>query len=367
MSQHRRLNVLLVAACVSVTLLLSLPATAQDIEVNSADPSSALQGTTGLTVTVTGNGFGRGAQVDFFLPGTETPGGISVRNVSAKGSKRLEVTIDVAPDATVSSFDIQVAVNGRRGRGTELFNVKPNGGGGGKPGLVECDHDVYPFCLASVGKFHPVPARDYAMTRGGRYTELTSGDFGDILGAMTQGVSANALCDAYDVVVIEWNSPRIKQLSWQRLLDYMACGGGVVFEDPNNVDALAPSVSTIEIRVHSKNQPRTVQLDEACVDAAVPLCGPPLSVGPFEVVNIHIVFDLGGDPGLLPFLRLAEGGEAQVVGLYGQFGTGRIVLTGPDNNFHGDDAITPTDPDDQARMNQYDLVINELDWVLSGP
>ncbi len=109
--------------------LLSIPVAAQDIEVTSADPSSAEQETTGLLVSISGNGFDKGAKVAFYVTGTVDPGGIAVGRVTFRGPKRLEATIDVAAEATVADFDIEVTSNGRRGRGTELFRVVEKGSG----------------------------------------------------------------------------------------------------------------------------------------------------------------------------------------------------------------------------------------------
>ncbi|MEE8138458.1 MAG: hypothetical protein V3T81_06255, partial [Thermoanaerobaculia bacterium] len=67
-----------------------------------------------------------------------------------------------------------------------------------------------------------------------------------------------------------------------------------------------------------------------------------------------------------PFLSLPLQ-EGAVVGLYGEFDNtlgGRIVLTGPDNNFHGDNNMDLGDPADVEKMNHYDLLFDEIDWVL---
>jgi hypothetical protein len=82
-------------ACAVVALLVFAPlgiANAQ-VMVTAADPSAAPQGTLSLDVTITGNGFDSTAQVDFLVTGTTNPGGITVRKVSVKGSKRLVATI----------------------------------------------------------------------------------------------------------------------------------------------------------------------------------------------------------------------------------------------------------------------------------
>ncbi len=109
-----------------------------DVTVTSADPAEAPQGTVSLDVTVTGNGFDSSAQVAFLVTGTTNPGGITVRKVSVRGSKKLIATIDIADTAVVDKFDIQVALSdGRKGKGTTLFTVqlKPNADPCTRPGL----------------------------------------------------------------------------------------------------------------------------------------------------------------------------------------------------------------------------------------
>lgn len=120
-------------------LAVALPASAQVITVTSAVPDTTEQGTLGLVVAISGDGFAKGAKVDFFVTGTTNPGGINVKSVKVKNAKSLEATIDVAPDAqTDLKFDIQVMSNGRTGKGTELFSVKVKVTGGDltPPGMV---------------------------------------------------------------------------------------------------------------------------------------------------------------------------------------------------------------------------------------
>ena len=71
------------------------------------------------------------------------------------------------------------------------------------------------------------------------------------------------------------------------------------------------------------------------------------------------------DSGLEPFLFLENFDD--VVGLYGEFDSGRIVLTGPDNNFHGSLNGDPNDPAGEARRNHYNLLFNEINWLLAAP
>jgi hypothetical protein len=46
------------------------------------------------------------------------------------------------------------------------------------------------------------------------------------------------------------------------------------------------------------------------------------------------------------------------VGLYGEFGSGRIVLTGPDQDFHSHRGSTS-----EFEKNQYRLLLNTIRWV----
>lgn len=109
-----------------VLWLLPLGAAQAQVAVTSADPSSAPQGTVSLDVTVNGNGFDNSAAVSFLVTGTTNPGGITVKKVSVRGSRKLIATIEIADTAVVSNFDIQVELSGgRKGKGTSLFAVIP--------------------------------------------------------------------------------------------------------------------------------------------------------------------------------------------------------------------------------------------------
>ena len=113
---------LAVLALVSVGILPS--ASAQDIEVTGADPPEAEQGTVNLDVTITGSGFAKGARAAFLVTGTENPGGIVVNQTTFNSATKLTANIDVALDAVVGSFDIQVTSKGRTGKGLNRFSVK---------------------------------------------------------------------------------------------------------------------------------------------------------------------------------------------------------------------------------------------------
>src|SRR6188508_149600 len=100
----------LLSALSLLVLLIALPGFAHaQVQVTSADPPLALQGTLSLDVAVSGSGFDSSAQVKFLVTGTTDPGGITVKKVNVRNSKRLIVTIDVADTAAVAKFDIEVA------------------------------------------------------------------------------------------------------------------------------------------------------------------------------------------------------------------------------------------------------------------
>jgi len=121
----------LIVAGVLVAVALGLPwggsvreASAQGIQVISATPPSADQGTFTLPVTIKGNGFKKGAKAKFYLTGTTNPAGISVSSTRFIDSTQLIATIDISGTAEVAGFDIVVQnTDGRTGKGTELFKV----------------------------------------------------------------------------------------------------------------------------------------------------------------------------------------------------------------------------------------------------
>jgi len=102
----------------------SLVPLAAQVQVNSANPNSAAQGTINLDVAVGGSGFKKGAHSQFFLTGTTNPGGITVNSTAFVNANQLTANISVASTANIASFDIQVRnADGRTGKGTGLFSV----------------------------------------------------------------------------------------------------------------------------------------------------------------------------------------------------------------------------------------------------
>lgn len=107
----------------AVSFAIALPSMAQ-ITVTSATPSSAAQGTTNLDVTISGNGFKRGANSAFHVHGTTNNGGVTVNSTSYASGSSLTANITIAADADISNYDVEVINNdGRTGVGSEAFAV----------------------------------------------------------------------------------------------------------------------------------------------------------------------------------------------------------------------------------------------------
>ena len=147
-----------------------------------------------------------------------------------------------------------------------------------------------------------------------------------------------------------------------RLLPYMDAGGGIIFEDPNNVGDLAAGVSILGGSGHSPGpDPTTVTIEHVDGLTTAPNLFTDGGSADSTFTNNHIIFAEpdASDP-LQPFLTLTTGTDTWSVGLYGDFGDGRIVLTGLDNGWHGvSDGST-------EQQNHYELLYNEICWVLLG-
>ena len=91
---------------------------AQNIQVTSATPPAAAQGTINLNVAIGGNGFKKGAKAAFYLTGTTDPDGVAVNSTSFKSSSQVTANINVSDTTNIANFDIVVTnTDGRTGKG----------------------------------------------------------------------------------------------------------------------------------------------------------------------------------------------------------------------------------------------------------
>jgi hypothetical protein len=125
-TNHNRFTGILLLA---LSMFCAPAVTAQTPQIASVDPASALQGTLGQEVTITGSGFDKSAKVAFYKTGTEDPGGIAVRSSKTSDSGTIFVIIDIADNENATGdYDVEVRLGGRRGgKGTtaKAFSVSP--------------------------------------------------------------------------------------------------------------------------------------------------------------------------------------------------------------------------------------------------
>ena len=126
----RWVNVFLFQSLLLV-LVTGSPLLAQSVNVTSATPNSAAQGTVNLNVVIGGSGFKKGATAAWFVSGTTNPGGVTVNSTAFNSSSQLTANITVSDTADIGSFDVVVFSAGRTGKGTGLFSVNSNGSTGG--------------------------------------------------------------------------------------------------------------------------------------------------------------------------------------------------------------------------------------------
>lgn len=156
---------------------------------------------------------------------------------------------------------------------------------------------------------------------------------------------------AYDVLIFSWVSSSTINADWTtRLVPYMNLGGGILFEDPGNVSDLAPGVITTF-------SPCSYSGDHTVI-ATVPGLTDGIVDGAFA--NNHFCFK-SWDAALSPFL--AQTFVPSITGLWGAFGAGCIVLTGPDQHYHG---YSGSSWGSYYLDNQYNLLKNEVDFVSHG-
>ena len=119
------------------------------------------------------------------------------------------------------------------------------------PHDVHCHDDEDPTAGAypriavccSQKRFSGNPAQQIAEGLGGSYSTLKAKQFNEMTPA--------ELAETYDVLIFFWKTSDNVNADWARLLEYMDLGGGIIFEDPNNVGDLAPDVSILGGSGHS--------------------------------------------------------------------------------------------------------------------
>lgn len=207
------------------------------------------------------------------------------------------------------------------------------------------------FCGAVVFATDQLNAEPITVARvngSGNLAANTIFSSGALDGSIVQLNSAswNALSVAdiaatYDAVLFGWFGEASANADWDTVFrPLLEAGVGIIFEAPANVSQLAPAIIGSGFETTGSGITVSATID-GLTDGIT---------GSF--VNNHMRFT-SYESWLTPFLMQGT----NVIGLAGEYGTngGRIVLTGPDQDFHG-----------FPGNNQYNLLINELRWVTSG-
>jgi hypothetical protein len=92
--------------------------------VSSTSPDTGQQGTT-LDVQINGGNFTTGAVATWALQGVVDTSQVKTLATKYVNSRTLIATIAIGPNATLASWDVQVALsNGKNGVGSDLFTIK---------------------------------------------------------------------------------------------------------------------------------------------------------------------------------------------------------------------------------------------------
>ena len=175
---------------------------------------------------------------------------------------------------------------------------------------------------------------------------------GDLSGTITRddGTIFNALTPDqlrtnYDVILETWRGPTSNQDDFTtRLLPFLQKGGGIVFEDNNNVFQLDPAVT--ESSSHTGG-----------VHFTTTVAGLTNGVLPDQFASPH--FGLSSwSADFTPFMSDRNG---TVTGVYGTFaGGGHMVITGSDQDYHSKKGGTG------SHGNGYLFLKNEINWASNG-
>jgi hypothetical protein len=183
--------------------------------------------------------------------------------------------------------------------------------------------------VAGIGANYSQQAANEIVTTdlGGTINRLSHTDF--------NALSVAELIASYDVLLFTWATHTDLNADWASVIaPYLSAGGGVIFEDPNNV------FSDLGAIVSSSSYASwlTPFITNNAISTTVSGLTDGLPVG----TNVeHNHFNFGGG----------------VTGLYGEWGAGRIVIQGQDPDYHA----YSTAPDSYG--NQYTLLSNEISWV----
>jgi probable HAF family extracellular repeat protein len=168
------------------------------VSVTSANPPFGDLGTT-VNVHVFGSGFGAGAQATWLLHGVADPTHIRTNSTTVVSSTELIANITISADAQLAFWDVQVALGGKNGVGSECFEVTSaqilGSGTLGGSAVVNGMNDKLQVVGYSTGPTNPAFVYDDAVGMvnlgGGQAVGI------DPLGTIVLGRDANFFAEAW--------------------------------------------------------------------------------------------------------------------------------------------------------------------------
>ena len=198
--------------------------------------------------------------------------------------------------------------------------------------------------IAFVGARYGNLAWDDALTHGD-----IAGSIGFLDSTTFNSMSPSQLRDDYDVLVFGWNSPTSVNAPFlTKIGPYMDLGGSILWEDEKNVADMndLPGFDGQELNGGGPYIVYTIPGNEI------------VSAGITNVfVNHHIRINTH-PPWLNVWIR--HGTTNDVLAVLGEYGTGKIMVSGPDHDFHAVDSVG------HINFNQYRVIVNQFEWLCRG-
>jgi len=230
------------------------------------------------------------------------------------------------------------AIQGALGSSIAIGGSYPSeyifGFSGGDPAAVQLVLEIGQVNVLTVGPNQGNHAVDMAFSSGdiqGTVTHISESGFNTLTAAQLL---------QYDVIWTQWASSSALDVNWAKVSSYVNSGGGFIMDgDAANTNDLSPYV----VAGAGSNFP-------FAITASIPGLTEGLT-GDFA--NAHGGFASWDASIFTPFM---QDGVGNAIGLAGRLGNGRMVLTGPDQDFHS-----------QRPSNQYNLLLNEIRWAARLP
>jgi len=163
----------------------------------------------------------------------------------------------------------------------------------------------------------------------------------------------------YDVFIIPWNTdPAQYDFDWDtRLAPILASGMGVIWEAPMTTGTAGSPLFTMLGNRYVCNGGAICWIP----DTPLNILASPLDNGISGDFGSSTGYFTSWDPALSPFIDVdAVDLGTVVMGLYGQVGAGRIIITHNEQDTIGSSTGTA------AQVNAYNLMINKIEWAAAS-